>query len=116
MTLPTILNAEKGAQGELRLSLHVPHDMQAFAGHFPGEPILPGVIQIDWAVQFAVQYLNFSAPVARQFKVKFSNIIRPEMPLSLTLTYNAASGRLSFTYSSDTKMMSSGQITGHATL
>ena len=36
-------------------ALHIAWDHPAFAGHFPGAPILPGVVLLDAAVHAALQ-------------------------------------------------------------
>ncbi|KAB2840154.1 MAG: AMP-binding protein, partial [Burkholderiales bacterium] len=41
-------------EGEtLVLQLRVAPELDFFAGHFPSQPILPGVMQVHWAIHFA---------------------------------------------------------------
>ncbi|MGF6412114.1 acyl-CoA synthetase (AMP-forming)/AMP-acid ligase II [Paraburkholderia sp. MM5482-R2] len=45
--------AETRVGDTLHYVLRVPQSLQHFAGHFPGLPILPGVVQVDWAARLA---------------------------------------------------------------
>ena len=107
--LPAILTANTTKTDEVVLQLLVTADDPAFDGHFPGDPILPGVVQIDWAVQFAKIHLGLEM-TGQNFQVKFRNIIRPDVPLTLTLQFKHANNQLAFTYQSDDAIMSSGQF------
>lgn len=53
-------------------------DAPVFAGHFPAEPILPGVFQIEMARQAAEAELDRSLAITRIVKAKFSRVIKPE--------------------------------------
>ena len=95
---------------EVVLDVNMSPQLEAFRGHFPGNPVLPGVVQIDWAVRFAALHLGITEPAARDFQVKFRSIIRPDIPISLTLKVDHSLNRLSFVYRSGADIMSSGQL------
>jgi 3-hydroxymyristoyl/3-hydroxydecanoyl-(acyl carrier protein) dehydratase len=110
MKLPTVIAADTTKDTEIILGLELLPQSEVFCGHFPDKPILPGVVQIDWAVRFASLYLGIDNISARDFQVKFRNIIRPNVPLSLAIQFNAIKNQISFTYKSGDDLMSSGQL------
>jgi len=69
----------------VRLELAVAPDLPCFEGHFPGVPVLPGVVQLDWAIRFGGQYLGMSSDIRRIDALKFSRIVRPGARLTLEL-------------------------------
>ena len=105
--LPEIL-AERAGPGGLELDLRVPADLEYFAGHFPGMPILPGVVQIDWAARFARERFSFSENFSAAENLKFLSIVRPDARLKLTLS--VARDCVSFDYSDEKKKYSSGRL------
>jgi 3-hydroxymyristoyl/3-hydroxydecanoyl-(acyl carrier protein) dehydratase len=110
MNLPPVINKEEVGQDEVILHLSIVENMDVFAGHFPDRPILPGVVQIDWALRLAVQHLNIKSAVARKFQVKFRQIIKPNQNLILKLKRDEARHTLLFTYLSDETIMASGTL------
>ncbi|MDZ4729176.1 MAG: hypothetical protein SH820_04465 [Xanthomonadales bacterium] len=79
--------------------LNVESDWPVFAGHFPHQPILPGIMQVHWAVQFAQVFMGKSASPIEIKQLKFRNIFIP--PGRLELELSALSGHeLSFKFCS----------------
>jgi 3-hydroxymyristoyl/3-hydroxydecanoyl-(acyl carrier protein) dehydratase len=109
MMLPEILSERHGAE-HVALELHVPAGLAHFEGHFPGHPILPGVVQIDWAVRLARPRLNVSGSFCAMENVRFQSIVLPEAPLTLLLALRDAGVRLAFAYSSGRRKCSSGTL------
>lgn len=87
----------------------VPPDLFYFNGHFPGTPVLPGVVQIDWVVRLANQYLNLGLEAASAFQVKFRRIIGQSQLFTLRLRV-LPTKRLAFEYRIDGEAASSGSV------
>lgn len=54
-------------------------------GHFPEAPILPGVTQLDWAIQLAAEHWGTNTSVQTIEVLKFNDMILPKAQVTLTL-------------------------------
>jgi 3-hydroxymyristoyl/3-hydroxydecanoyl-(acyl carrier protein) dehydratase len=106
--LPTVVRRESGAEELFVLTAKSDHP--AFQGHFPGDPILPGVIQVDWAIRFAIEAFGPLGDFQGLSNLKFMSIIRPEEILELRLTLDRAAGKLGFRFDGPTDRKSSGVV------
>lgn len=106
---PQLLSIEKDANS-LFLDLLVSKDLDYFRGHFPGMPILPGVVQVDWAIRFTQEHLGIAADRFVALKaLKFSAPVRPGTRLALQLSWRPDSNRLDFSYTAGEKKYAAGQ-------
>ncbi|QUM81453.1 hypothetical protein HWV01_14760 [Moritella sp. 5] len=93
------------------LTLNIPTDLDYFKGHFDQAPILAGVVQLHWAVEYAKQYLVMGATDVMNIQVlKFQEMILPGQDVVLTLTKKSAE-KVLFSYQSTT---SNGDIKSHS--
>ena len=64
----------------------IPNDHPCLAGHFPGKPIVPGVLLLEHVAHAAAAWLG-SAPVIRQFNnVKFLSPLKPGERMDIYLS------------------------------
>lgn len=88
----------------------VPADHPAFAGHFPGRPIVPGVVLLDRAILFAEELLGRPGLNWQVGNAKFFSPVGPEEALTFTLqTKN--SGAIAFAVHSAERDVASGSLT-----
>lgn len=81
-----------------RLVFTVAPDLRWFEGHFPGFPILPGVVQLDRLVLVQVERLWPGVGRVRSVRrLKFMKVIRPGDRIVLDLERDPAAGTVGFT-------------------
>lgn len=95
---PLVTGLERGGACGLGCRVRVPYDLAIFDGHFPTIPILPGVVQVDWAVELARAHLQIAGRFKGIAATKFRRLVRPGMSLDLTLEHRRESGELRFEY------------------
>ncbi|KII36175.1 acyl-CoA synthetase family protein [Pseudomonas fluorescens] len=106
---PEVLEQVETA-GEWSLQLSVPPDLAYFSGHFPKAPVLPGVVQVEWALNLGRQLLNLTGPFAGMEVLKFQQLVRPGDEIQLHLRFDPERRKLYFAYRNDTATCSSGRI------
>jgi len=72
--------------------------------------VLPGVVQVDWAVRYARQYLALSGEFSALENIKFTGLVMPDDRLQLSLKWDAQRARLDFSYTTRHRKYSSGRI------
>lgn len=93
----------------LRFLLNIKSDAPYFAGHFPGNPILPGVIQLHWAVLLARRHLHPASHSVDVRRVKFRSIVTPPRLVELRLK-SESGGRVEFLVGSQETIHSQGAL------
>ena len=108
---PQLLETQFSSENEtVELSFFVPEDLDYFNGHFPNAPILAGVVQLHWAVEYAKEQFSFTHRNVQNLEVlKFKAVIVPGQNLQLTLT-KKSNEKIIFSYVSDKGQHASGRI------
>jgi 3-hydroxymyristoyl/3-hydroxydecanoyl-(acyl carrier protein) dehydratase len=68
------------------VTVDVPMDHPCFAGHFPGHPVLPGVVLLDEVVAAAERHLARPLQALQVRVAKFHAPVRPGAQLCIELT------------------------------
>lgn len=84
MKFPNILSRVEDGDTR-RFELDISEQLIWFDGHFPGYPVLPGVVQLRWAVELSQEYFGVRSVPREVMRLKFKSIIVPPIVVELTL-------------------------------
>jgi len=97
------------ATNEMAMTLPLSDCAQAFDGHFPQVPILPGITQIDWALRLAQRYFPIKGHFSGMKQVRFQRILSPDDEVTLSLRFFPEKNEVRFAYASKRGVHSQGQ-------
>ena len=105
-----IVEGRQEREDGVTIHLRLPKDLFYFDGHFEGFPILAGVVQINWAIEFAIEYFSIPSGFRRLEALKFYKVLLAGDAPRLELNYQQNTGRLNFEYGIRDTKHSSGHI------
>lgn len=107
MLQPVVLSQWQ-VQDEQYLLLEFPPELECFKGHFPNQPIYPGVGQISFIQQFAKNSWSDLNECQGLEQIKFQNLIRPYAVIQLKLTRKQH--KISFEMTAEEQTLASGRL------
>jgi len=82
---PRVLSvSEEGSVN--RVALEVSADLCWFRGHFPQRPVLPGIVQLHWAVLVCRHLYGFETSPHEVKRLKFKKVVIPPRTLELVVS------------------------------
>lgn len=90
------------------LPLHIPAGHPAFAGHFPGRPITPGVVLLDLALSALARLTGQPLAGIKLNQGKFLSPVAPDTTLQLCYELTASQAR--FTLLDGERKVASGVV------
>lgn len=120
-SFPQAVRAEQAAQREPRLlgerrearrlerRLRVPRELAFLDGHYPGRPLVAGVVQLRWVLDAAHALLG-APPRVRGFEgLRFRDVLAPEQELRLWVELSEARDLLRFQLDAEGAVFAAGR-------
>ncbi len=92
------------------LEIVVPQDLLYFDGHFTEAPILPGVVQLDWAISNGREHFDLPPRFHAVNALKFQRVISANQAITLELIHDVQKSSLNFRYFSAAGQHASGRV------
>jgi len=106
--LPRV-NSIETHENNVLLNLTINADLRCFKGHFDDAAVVPGVVQLDWAIFFAREYIDMQGNVLDVSVLKFQKLLLPETNVWLDIV-KKSSKKFTFNYYMDENKFSSARV------
>jgi 3-hydroxyacyl-[acyl-carrier-protein] dehydratase len=91
-------------------SFRVPPDHPSLPGHFPGQPVVPGVLILDEVARRARALLGAGAGPRRIPQVKFVAPLLPDQDAAIALDADRTTQRVRFRVTRDGQLLAAGEL------
>ena len=106
-----VTNIKTSEDGSISADADIPMESAWFSGHFPQNPILPGIAQMDMVHGMVERALGGQVSIKRISRIRFKKIIRPGDRLEIkTSAINKETGSFSFSIMVNTETVCSGNM------
>jgi 3-hydroxymyristoyl/3-hydroxydecanoyl-(acyl carrier protein) dehydratase len=104
------ISAELGSDNAVVAKVTTDSQSPWFSGHFPDDPILPGVAQLHMVVASIAKVLQQELVLQRVARIKFRKIIRPGNVLTIHAEAGKNENHYSFHITSEQQEVCSGRL------
>ena len=106
----TLVERVEESEGSLELLLEVPHDLWCMRGHFDGFPVVPGVVQLQWVLDWAGRWRGAEVGARGLEALKFKQLLVGGARFRLRLERTADEAKLRFRLWNEAGDFSSGRV------
>jgi 3-hydroxymyristoyl/3-hydroxydecanoyl-(acyl carrier protein) dehydratase len=107
---PLVVAARPGEGRSATIDLRIQPDLACLRGHFATLPVVPGAVQLGWALDFGAEMLGTPRALRDALSVKFERIIQPGRSLSLRIAADEGASTLRFEFACARGRYSGGRI------
>ncbi|MGB5108914.1 MAG: AMP-binding protein [Formosimonas sp.] len=109
VVLPIVSQSQRNSN-VVELTILIPSDLIYLEGHFSGQPIVAGVVLVDWVAHFSQQLFGVTDRFKALKQLKFHRIIEPNERIVLALTHHKEKNSVVFAYTSESGPRASGHM------
>jgi acyl-coenzyme A synthetase/AMP-(fatty) acid ligase len=95
--VPQIISSEI-LDNTRQVNFTVNDDLPCLDGHFEGSPVVPGVVQLDWAMHFGRPIVKAGSTFTQMEVIKFKQLMMPGDAVTLSLEFSQEKNKLNYSF------------------